>query len=84
MARKAGLNPGSVPFFNPPFHLLIMVSSEQISDNPWKLLIATMLLNKTTGKAAIPIFWKILKIWPTPLLMNQGVLYPSASFSDSD
>ena len=43
-----------------------------------------MLLNKTSGKAAIPIFWKILKIWPTPLLMSQGMSCSRAFFYDTD
>jgi methyl-CpG-binding domain protein 4 len=48
---------------------------ERVSDDPWKLLIAVMLLNKTSGKFAIPIFWEILSRWPTPLLLSQGTSF---------
>ncbi|XP_064606551.1 LOW QUALITY PROTEIN: methyl-CpG-binding domain protein 4-like [Liolophura sinensis] len=30
-----------------------------------KLLVATVFLNKTTGKAALPILWDFFKKWPT-------------------
>lgn len=39
---------------------------EMVQDDPWKLLIATMLLNKTSGKVALPVFWYIVQRWPTP------------------
>ncbi|KAF9244206.1 DNA glycosylase, partial [Melanogaster broomeanus] len=39
---------------------------ETIRDEPWKVLIAVRLLNVTTGKAAIPVFCKIIWRWPTP------------------
>ncbi|EPQ56775.1 DNA glycosylase [Gloeophyllum trabeum ATCC 11539] len=39
---------------------------EHLSGDPWTLLIATTFLNKTAGKYAIPIFWEVLKKWPTP------------------
>ncbi|KAL4062328.1 hypothetical protein J3A83DRAFT_4312000 [Scleroderma citrinum] len=37
-----------------------------IRDDPWKVLLAVRLLNVTTGRAAIPIFWKIMSRWPRP------------------
>ncbi|KAG2134877.1 uncharacterized protein EDB93DRAFT_1254382 [Suillus bovinus] len=37
-----------------------------VSDNPWQLLIAVKLLNVTTGRYAIPVFWKLMDRWPTP------------------
>ncbi|KAF8141858.1 DNA glycosylase [Boletus edulis] len=39
---------------------------ETVRDDPWKVLIAVRLLNVTTGKAAIPVFCKIMSRWPTP------------------
>jgi methyl-CpG-binding domain protein 4 len=30
------------------------------------------LLNKTMGRVAIPVFWDIIKKWPTPWAMSQG------------
>ncbi|KAK3103518.1 hypothetical protein FSP39_019827 [Pinctada imbricata] len=37
---------------------------ESLYHDPWKLLIATIFLNRTTGKAAIPLLWKFLNRWP--------------------
>ncbi|KAG2038317.1 hypothetical protein BDR03DRAFT_955141 [Suillus americanus] len=37
-----------------------------VSDNPWQLLIAVKLLNVTTGRYAIPVFWKLMDRWPIP------------------
>ncbi|KAG1733245.1 uncharacterized protein EDB91DRAFT_1149688 [Suillus paluster] len=39
---------------------------EAVSDNPWQLLIAVKLLNVTTGRYAIPVFWKLINHWQTP------------------
>ena len=39
---------------------------EQLYHDPWKLLVASMFLNRTTGKAAKPVLWKFFKLWPTP------------------
>jgi methyl-CpG-binding domain protein 4 len=51
----------------------LAVLSESVADDPWKLLISVTLLNKTSGKLAIPVFWDILNKWPTPLALSQGV-----------
>jgi len=45
---------------------------ESVADDPWKLLIAVMLLNKTWGKQAIPVFWDILDRWETPEALSQA------------
>ena len=46
---------------------------EAVQDDPWKLLIAVMLLNKTSGKVALPVFWYIVNRWSTPAdLVNGG------------
>ncbi|KAG6331268.1 hypothetical protein ID866_7820 [Astraeus odoratus] len=39
---------------------------ESIRDDPWKVLLAARLLNVTTGRMAIPVFWKVVTRWPTP------------------
>ncbi|CAE6442956.1 unnamed protein product [Rhizoctonia solani] len=46
---------------------------ERICDDPWKIIVATTLLNKTNGKAAVPIFWELIKRWPTPIALAQGL-----------
>ncbi|KAJ3517376.1 hypothetical protein NLJ89_g548 [Agrocybe chaxingu] len=45
---------------------------EQIADDPWKLLVAVTLLNKTAGKLAIPVFWDIIDRWSTPLELSRA------------
>ncbi|KAJ7446513.1 DNA glycosylase [Mycena galericulata] len=45
---------------------------EAVADDPWKLLVAVTLLNKTSGKLAIPVFWAILTAWPTPWALSQA------------
>ncbi|KAI5116999.1 hypothetical protein M0805_002668 [Coniferiporia weirii] len=39
---------------------------ERVAPDPWKVLVAVMLLNKTAGRKSIPIFWRVLERWPTP------------------
>ncbi|KAF8722430.1 hypothetical protein AX14_009834 [Amanita brunnescens Koide BX004] len=45
---------------------------EELANNSWRLLVAVILLNKTYGKVAIPIFWFIMKEWPTPYHLSQA------------
>ncbi|KAM4023608.1 methyl-CpG-binding domain protein 4 isoform 2-T2 [Anomaloglossus baeobatrachus] len=45
-----------------PFNLV----QETLFHDPWKLLIATIFLNKTSGKMAIPVLWSFLEKYPTP------------------
>ncbi|XP_030356593.1 methyl-CpG-binding domain protein 4 isoform X2 [Strigops habroptila] len=45
-----------------PFNLI----QETLFHDPWKLLIATIFLNKTSGKMAIPVLWEFLKKYPSP------------------
>ena len=39
---------------------------EQLYDNPWKMLIACLFLNRTTAKQVIPVIWKFFELWPDP------------------
>ncbi|KAF8973897.1 DNA glycosylase [Flammula alnicola] len=45
---------------------------DRVAEDPWKLLVAVTLLNKTAGKLAIPTFWNIMAKWPTPLELSQA------------
>ncbi|KLO07623.1 hypothetical protein SCHPADRAFT_836401 [Schizopora paradoxa] len=49
-----------------------LLIQERVADDPWKLLVAVMLLNKTAGKLAIPVFWQILSIWGTPEALSEA------------
>ncbi|KAG9034054.1 hypothetical protein FS837_002292 [Tulasnella sp. UAMH 9824] len=42
------------------------ICTSLVADNPWKLIIAVSLLNKTRGALSIPVFWEIMDKWPTP------------------
>ncbi|GAC94559.1 hypothetical protein PHSY_002132 [Pseudozyma hubeiensis SY62] len=37
---------------------------EIVTPNVFRLLVATCLLNQTKGRAAMPVFWELLKRWP--------------------
>ena len=45
-----------------PYNLI----QEVLYENPWKLLVATIFLNKTSGKLAIQVMWKFFELWPDP------------------
>ncbi|KAL4268156.1 HhH-GPD domain-containing protein [Pleurotus pulmonarius] len=45
---------------------------EIVAEDPWKVLVAVTLLNKTAGKLAIPVFHTIMKLWPTPWALSQA------------
>ncbi|TKC41483.1 hypothetical protein EI555_001584 [Monodon monoceros] len=44
-----------------PFNLI----QETLFHDPWKLLIATIFLNRTSGKMAIPVLWQFLEKYPS-------------------
>jgi hypothetical protein len=55
---------------------------ERVRDDPWKLLVATSLLNVTSGKAARPIFWELLSRYPSPdALANGRFIHLTATLS---
>ncbi|XP_023675009.1 methyl-CpG-binding domain protein 4 [Paramormyrops kingsleyae] len=39
---------------------------ETLFHDPWKLLIATIFLNRTSGKMAIPMLWQFFERYPSP------------------
>ncbi|MBN3302045.1 methyl-CpG-binding domain protein 4 [Amia ocellicauda] len=45
-----------------PFSLV----QETLFHDPWKLLIATIFLNRTSGKMAIPVLWQFFERYPSP------------------
>jgi methyl-CpG-binding domain protein 4 len=48
------------------------LTSERVRHDPWKMLIATCLLNVTSGRAARPIFVELVRRWPTPQALAEG------------
>ncbi|KAH9941494.1 DNA glycosylase [Amylocystis lapponica] len=49
---------------------------EYVAHDHWKVLIAVSLLNKTAGKHAVPAFFSIVDMWPTPQAMSEA--FPDA------
>jgi hypothetical protein len=45
---------------------------ECVAHDPWKLLVVVMLLNKTAGRVAVPVFWTLITRWPTPESLAKG------------
>lgn len=62
-----------------PFNLI----QETLFHDPWKLLIATIFLNKTTGKMAIPVLWKFFDRYPSPEVASQSQWEPIAELLKS-
>ena len=58
---KSKLSPNWIPPKS-PYNLI----QESLFHDPWKLLIATIFLNRTTGGKAIPILWEFFKRFPNP------------------
>ena len=48
-----------------PYGLL----QEQLEKDPWKIFVCCIFCNLTRRVQAEPIFWKVLKKWPTPLAL---------------
>lgn len=42
------------------------IIQEKLWDQPFWLLVAVTFLNKTTGRAAVPIFWDLKELYSTP------------------
>ncbi|PIK43963.1 putative methyl-CpG-binding domain protein 4 [Apostichopus japonicus] len=57
-----------------PYNLV----QENLFHDPWKLLVATIFLNKTTGVKAIPILWQFLDKYPSPEVTQRADWKPIA------
>ncbi|PCH37605.1 hypothetical protein WOLCODRAFT_140960 [Wolfiporia cocos MD-104 SS10] len=52
---------------------------EYVAHDPWKVLVAVTLLNKTAGKHAVPVFQSLIAEWPTAKALAQA---PPAAILD--
>ena len=52
--------------FPPLAHKTFGLMQERLAHDPFRLLIATIFLNKTPGERAMPIFYQLLNRYPTP------------------
>ena len=53
---------------------------EELYSDPWKLLVATIFLNKTRGTGAIPNLMKFFDKWPSAESLNNVELAEVSSF----
>ncbi len=53
--------------FPPLSHKTFGLMQERLAHDPFRLLIATIFLNKTPGERAMPIFYQLMSRYPTPL-----------------
>lgn len=51
-----------------PYNLV----QETLFHDPWKLLVATIFLNKTSGKMAIPVLWQFFDRYPSPEVTREA------------
>lgn len=58
------------PLSNHVFGLI----QEELAHHPFQLLVAVILLNKTRGKYAIPVFREIMEAYPTPQALEEADL----------
>ncbi|WVF71461.1 hypothetical protein IAT40_006265 [Kwoniella sp. CBS 6097] len=66
----------------------IHLIQERLRYDPWKMLVATSLLNKTTGRAARPVLEVLLRRWPSANELAEAsipdlseLLYPLGLFN---
>lgn len=55
-----------------PFNLV----QETLFHDPWKLLVATIFLNRTSGKMAIPVLWQFFEHYPSAEVTRQAEWKP--------
>ncbi|KAK5943548.1 hypothetical protein PMZ80_004556 [Knufia obscura] len=61
----------TLPF--PPLHLeRFGLMQERLCHDPFRLLLATIFLNKTPGSRAMPIFFKLMEKYPTPEALSKA------------
>ncbi|KAG8002572.1 Methyl-CpG-binding domain protein 4 [Nibea albiflora] len=51
-----------------PYNLV----QETLFHDPWKLLVATIFLNKTSGKMAIPVLWQFFERYPSAQVTREA------------
>jgi endonuclease III len=52
--------------FPPLSHEKFGLMQERLADDPFRLLVATIFLNKTPGERAMPVFYQLMSRYPTP------------------
>ena len=65
--------PSSLPHFRPTSPEEFGLIQEKLRHDPWKMLVAVIFLNVTTGKQAIPLLGQLFERWPTPEALSRGI-----------
>ncbi|KAH9829938.1 DNA glycosylase [Rhodofomes roseus] len=58
--------------FNGLYRAKPVLIQEHVAVDPWKLLVAVTLLNKTAGSNAIPVFFDLIEEWTTAHALAQA------------
>ncbi|KAI1622303.1 DNA glycosylase [Exophiala viscosa] len=58
--------------FPPLSHDYFGLMQERLAHDPFRLLIATIFLNKTPGERAMPVFYQLMSRYPTPLDLSNA------------
>ncbi|KAJ9627557.1 hypothetical protein H2204_009596 [Knufia peltigerae] len=58
--------------FPPLSHETFGLMQERLAHDPFRLLIATIFLNKTPGERAMPVFYQLMSRYPTPLALSKA------------
>ncbi|KAJ8495747.1 hypothetical protein ONZ51_g1506 [Trametes cubensis] len=73
------VNPAFLCFYEDCVHAMCelyqakpILIQEHVAEDPWKVLVAVTLLNKTAGKKSIPVFFDIMDQWPTPAALAEA------------
>ena len=70
---ETGPMPSSLPHFRPTSPEEFGLIQEKLRYEPWKMLVAVILLNVTTAKMALPLLGQLFERWPTPETLSQGL-----------
>jgi len=63
--RKTTVDPRKASTWVPPVSPYGLLE-EELYENPWKLLVACLLLNKTNARQVRTVIWDLFKLIPTP------------------
>ncbi|KAL2402465.1 hypothetical protein ABEF95_001812 [Exophiala dermatitidis] len=60
--------------FPPLSHDTFGLMQERLAHDPFRLLIATIFLNKTPGERAMPVFYQLMTKYPTPKALAEATV----------
>ena len=72
--------PSELQHFRPTSPNEFGLIQEKLRDEPWKMLVAVIFLNKTTAKMALPLLAQLFEQWPTPERLSNADVHELATF----